>query len=1460
MGTHCRSGRINLKALVILVLAIVVLLGAAAGAYKIRKRIIADRALAAGKAALQQQNWTEACKQLRQYLSRYPDNPDMLARYAEANLAVHPQTAENIVAAIGAYRRYLRLRPGDEKACHQLADLYLKIGDLQEASHISRQRLEADPDDVQAKLSLSRSLVGLGKAEEAKSQWLEPLVKAHPDQVDAYLLLGEIARQDRSVGPEGVLVWLDSAVANNAKSAKALLSRAAFRQGQISESAAATNPATSFAKTRDEAILADLDAADALKPKDPRLLRLAFDIWMARGRLDRAGAELRAMEALNDQDVKVSGVDPDFAKLLRFGAAGRLALRRQDTKAGIDVADRACKELSASQRLSFLQTAVELYLAGDDLAKARGALDELRKGLEPRMSENPGLAEGLTILEAAVAIKDPNANPFTAISRLRDIVTAEPDQARAWKLLGDAYLRTGQRLRAIRALEQRVRLVPDDHASALSLAKAYLPLEPQRAAVFAGMAARSKQGDLESAVVRAAALIEASGSYAASTDRKQISKELDELRRLHPASAEVRVLIAKLVFAEGDTDKGLAALREAVDQCDDKALAAVELAGAEQTNGDTDAALATARKAVKFGEDLAFPTLCLAQVQQAAKQADAARKTLEQAAAQLKGQERLQAAVSLGAFLLNHDARPEAIALYRRLVSEHPYDVQIRLALLALPEVQSDPAAAQAMVDGLRKIEGATGLLWPVEQARLWLAEGAGVKHQQDIVDLLTGVIDAGAAGPEPVLMLGALYRSCGDSQKAEDLYRQSLNSRPIFIAVVHQLLTLLEQQGRFAEASNVLERLPKDIAALSRHRVTVGVGLGDYKGAIEEVRQRLSVDPQDAASRITLARLVYVQNKDVKAAMALLDEAARIDPNLPELLSTRVAILRADGRSKEALALLDREVARRHDFFTYQLRAGFYEADKQFELAGQDYRHLCTFKDASARGYEVLARFYGRRDQVDQAIAACRQGLKESPGDIGLQRTLAAALVTRSDPNDRQHGRRMVDDLLQKVPNDGALLLVKAQMLLQDADSASRDKAVTALEHAVRVEPRNVRAHLLLINLAHKAGDGALASQRIVRASGANPGNKDILFAEAQLNADQGNDTIAREIAEKIVAQDAKYAPALSLLVRLNLRAGDVAAAQRYNSGVLDESPNDESACLAQARILMAEGQAEQALAKVEAYRKTPAGSRSVNACLTLAQLHQQVKQFEQAGQVLDEAERLAPLDRAVLAARLEWFAAQNRFDDLARLATSPPAGTPDIAAYREMAAMMLASTGDIKCIKEGVKLCQMAVKSDPQRPAGYLKLGQMAFSAGELAEAEQAYRKALELSPDDQQALNDLAWILGTAAGKPKEAIKLAERGVSRYPSDPHLRDTRAAILVRLGRLDEARADLRQCLSLTQEIPATRISALRQLAQILARQGRSDEARQRYTEALKVDEKNKVLARAERAALQAAIQSLPQ
>ena len=306
-----RPARINVKALVILVLVVCLLAGGAAVGYKVRKRIVVQRALTAGKAALETENWEAACKHLRIYLSKHPGDATMLARYAEANLSVRPTEAKHVRAALGAYRRLLRDKPGDDDISERLARLYLRVGNLNEAAYICRQRLEADPTDPDAAFILGQALTGQRKHDDA-ADVLRRLVEEHPDQVKAHGLLSTLAMEEDSVSAaETAEQWLNRAVEANPQSAEARVQRARFRRIVGHDLTAARE---------------DLEAAEALQTDDPRVPLMLAEEWMNLGEFDRAQTQLEALKHIDAKSLAAHDVDPDDLMLAEFLARGRLIL------------------------------------------------------------------------------------------------------------------------------------------------------------------------------------------------------------------------------------------------------------------------------------------------------------------------------------------------------------------------------------------------------------------------------------------------------------------------------------------------------------------------------------------------------------------------------------------------------------------------------------------------------------------------------------------------------------------------------------------------------------------------------------------------------------------------------------------------------------------------------------------------------------------------------------------------------------------------------------------------------------------------------------------------------------------------------------------------------------------------------------------------------------------------------
>ena len=146
MTQQNRTGRINVKLLILLG---VVFATAAAGvviAHTVRKRMIASRALAAGQAAYQAKNWETAAQELRTYLNKFPNDNEVLMQFAQAELNIRPVRAAAISSASFAYRKVLNSRKGDKDLCERLCRLYYLAGDYTETLYVAQQRLVAAPD------------------------------------------------------------------------------------------------------------------------------------------------------------------------------------------------------------------------------------------------------------------------------------------------------------------------------------------------------------------------------------------------------------------------------------------------------------------------------------------------------------------------------------------------------------------------------------------------------------------------------------------------------------------------------------------------------------------------------------------------------------------------------------------------------------------------------------------------------------------------------------------------------------------------------------------------------------------------------------------------------------------------------------------------------------------------------------------------------------------------------------------------------------------------------------------------------------------------------------------------------------------------------------------------------------------------------------------------------------------
>jgi Flp pilus assembly protein TadD len=132
---------------------------------------------------------------------------------------------------------------------------------------------------------------------------------------------------------------------------------------------------------------------------------------------------------------------------------------------------------------------------------------------------------------------------------------------------------------------------------------------------------------------------------------------------------------------------------------------------------------------------------------------------------------------------------------------------------------------------------------------------------------------------------------------------------------------------------------------------------------------------------------------------------------------------------------------------------------------------------------------------------------------------------------------------------------------------------------------------------------------------------------------------------------------------------------------------------------------------------------------------------------------------------------------------------------------------------------------------PYSFLRAGMANEHTGDHRGAERAYRRGLELAPEDAELHNALGWTL-FQDGRTNEAAAEYERALASNPAHAKAHNNLALALVELGRLDDAAAHFRKSLELEP-----RAEIYSDLGFAMARLGKSAEAVEDYRKALALD-----------------------
>ena len=1431
-----RSARINVKVLVILVLVLAAIGVSLFAARHVRRRLLLRMDLNAGQTAYDKKDWPAAYRHFQEYLGRNPDDLEILKKYAEARMHTPAPDLGHIRGAIAAYRRIIQVDPNDEATYEQLAKMYTYTGQFDELRYIAGMRKDQEfPDDRKWPLWKATALFRLDKMDDPNIAALEEFVEKldpakHADEyVQACTLRSEIilsddsddspqARQNRA---KKALEFLDKAVNGVPESAEALATRARFYR------ASADIPGM----TEDDrltAARADLDAADKIGTDDARIRSALCAEWLAHGELDKAAAELQAVENVTQEVMEEHFLDVNDWNRTRFILKSEVARQKGDPNEMASLADEALAVLKEKRhRVDILDDAVISYVTAGRPVDANSCLTEYIEATRGAGLTTQGRLRK-AYLQALVARAQ--GRPYAVIDILQPVLIDDVLDSGLWRLLAEAYARTNQPSRASSALDKYLRLNPDDSQAMLQLAEQYLRLgDWSNVFKFAQRAESLDSADIVAKLLRieAAIRLAAEQGQAGATQLKKLSDELAVLRQEHPDRGEIRTLQAIIALNTGQSGDAEAELKMAIDDSEGplKLRAEMQLARYYYGQKRMADAISTCKTACDRDPDVAEPWQLLATYQAASGDPNLAHGTIEQGLAAVVGEgEKRALTIELAALELARGKveRAKGIKRLTDLAEADKKDMRARTLLLGAREILAeDPNCAQQLVDDLKAAEGVSGIRWRFHQASLWLSSDDWRSKQSEITDALQYCIDAEPKWSAPALLLGEMYNQLKDMRRAEQVYRRALAVNPAAVEVADRLTGILAAQGKLSDPNEILDLLRASPAVENALDIKMALSSRDYDRAIRKLKDRLSDDDQDANSRIVLARLVYLRDKDFDQAEKYLEAAEAIDPNSMVLVAAKVAICKADGQAEKARQVLDDCVTRTNAFSAYMLRAAYLAGEGELEDAEKDYQKLTELPDQGAVAYGLLSNFYAANGDVDKGVETLQKGLDAYPEDLSLERALMTTLFRRNREQDQDQDKALeiLGKLERQLPQDIELMRIRVSRLLAESTSQSIEDARRSIEDArqkleriVELDPTVVEAHSTLIGMAMQRGDQEAARKLAIRAVNSNPDDSTLLSIRSGVELATGNTQLAAQLARVAIKKDPNSLVALGALVDAARRSENQSLLEEarglIESGLI-RNPAEEKLVLYRAHVLASLKLPETAIPELETYCQTEEGSRSVVAIVTLADLHRLSGDFDKAEQKIEQAEQLDPNSQTVINAR-----------------------------------MGLAST---------------------------------LYQKGDAERAKQIYQELRDRHadkyPENIRIFNDLAWIIQEHDSDYATALDLAGRGLSAAQQDGeklHLLDTRGTILFKMDRFDEAKADFEKLVALSGNLsriavadPTLSLSYTRRQAKALLQLGRTceklndlDEAKEHLQKASEIDQKINVFTPEERSYIAGIIQ----
>lgn len=421
------------------------------------------------------------------------------------------------------------------------------------------------------------------------------------------------------------------------------------------------------------------------------------------------------------------------------------------------------------------------------------------------------------------------------------------------------------------------------------------------------------------------------------------------------------------------------------------------------------------------------------------------------------------------------------------------------------------------------------------------------------------------------------------------------------------------------------------------------------------------------------------------------------------------------------------------------------------------------------------------------------REALKHMDRLVALGATIDFRLITNRTALDNNIALIIdaliadFEDMKTRYPDNQSLRLALAHLYQQNDQTEQSYALVTVLAEEMNDPPEVV---ILEVELLERMGEADKARLRLEQALRSNDDNKQLRFQYARKLVDEERYREARDQFKIIVEQNPEDFDMLYSLALISMEIKMLNDARIYFQRVVDNGQRLDDAHYYLGYIYMQDNNPEEAIPH---FFNVNAGGNFLQAQRSLTELMVRAGRYDE------------------VRSRLQNIRFRNPDYNIALLS---------------MEANVLMDEG---FMNEAGMVLNNAVGAFPSNIQLLFLRSVYSQEIKDLALMEEDLRKIIQLNPNNPVAYNSLGYTLADRTDRYDEAYKLIMRAVELAPNDPAIIDSLGWVQYRLGRYEEARANLDRAYEL---FPDHEVAA--HLGEVLWVMGEKSEARSVWRKAL--------------------------